>query len=153
MKDEEYMKAALREAEKASNMGEVPVGAVLVWQNRIIARGHNQVELLNDCTAHAEMIALTAAFQETGSKYLPEATLYVTVEPCLMCCGALHWSKLGRIVYGAPDEKNGYRKYMKIQEGGLIMQPFHPRTRLEGGVMAAECTELMKNFFKIRRTK
>jgi tRNA(adenine34) deaminase len=153
MTDEHYMKMALREAEKAYDIGEVPVGAVVVWNEKIIARGHNQVELLNDSTAHAEMIALTAAFSELGSKYLPEGTLYVTVEPCLMCCGALHWSKIGRIVYGAADDKNGYRKYVKenTEQGPGPMHVFHPKTQLTFGVLAGECAQLMKDFFKERR--
>jgi len=104
--DEFYMKLALQEAEKAYNIEEVPIGAIVVMQDKIIAKGYNQVELLNDCTAHAEILALTTAFQHLGSKYLPDATLYVTVEPCLMCSGALYWSKIGRIVFGAYDEKN-----------------------------------------------
>src|ERR1700744_5043977 len=110
MDDEYYMKQALKEAVRAYEEDEVPVGAIIVMNERIIAKGSNQVEKLTDSTAHAEIIALTAAFNFLGSKYLPEATLYVTVEPCLMCCGALYWSKLGRIVYGAEDEKNGYKK-------------------------------------------
>ena len=118
--DEQYMQAAIREAQKAFDADEVPVGAIVVMQDRIIAKGHNQVELLTDCTAHAEILALTSAFQFLGSKYLPEATLYVTVEPCLMCCGALYWSKIGRVVYGAFDEKNGYRKSTGTNN------PFHP---------------------------
>ena len=124
---------------------EVPVGAVVVWDNKIISRGHNQVERLNDSTAHAEMIALTAAFNSLGSKYLPDATLYVTVEPCLMCCGAMYWSKLGRIVYGTPDLKNGYRKVAGEN------WPFHPKTEMQEGVLAAECAQLMKDFFVKRR--
>src|SRR5690554_4398046 len=108
MTDEHFMKMAIVEAQKAFDNDEVPIGAVIVMDNRIIARGHNQVELLHDCTAHAEMIALTSAFNELGSKYLPQASLYVTVEPCLMCCGALYWSKIQRVVFGTPDIKNGY---------------------------------------------
>lgn len=149
MTDEHFMKMALREAQKAYDAGEVPVGAVVVWGEKVIGRGYNQVELLNDCTAHAEMIALTAAFGDTGSKYLPEGTLYVTVEPCLMCCGALHWSKIGRIVYGAPDEKNGYKKYISEKVPG--QHPFHPKTQLTHGVLADECAQLLKDFFKERR--
>jgi len=149
MTDEHFMKMALREAQKAYDAGEVPVGAVVVWGEKVIGRGYNQVELLNDCTAHAEMIALTAAFSETGSKYLPEGTLYVTVEPCLMCCGALHWSKIGRIVFGASDEKNGYKKYIAATIPG--QHPFHPKTQLTSGVLADECAQLMKDFFKERR--
>jgi len=149
MTDEHFMKMALREAQKAYDAGEVPVGAIVVWGEKVIGRGYNQVELLNDSTAHAEMIALTAAFSETGSKYLPEGTLYVTVEPCLMCCGALHWSKIGRIVFGAADEKNGYKKYISERLPG--QHPFHPKTQLSHGVLAEECAQLMKDFFKERR--
>lgn len=145
MTDEKYMKAALAEAQKAFDSGEVPVGAVVVMNDQVIGRGHNQVELLNDCTAHAEIIALTAAFNFLGSKYLPEATLYVTLEPCLMCSGALYWSKIGRIVYGAEDEKNGYRKTTGANN------PFHPKTTLTGGIMQEPCAQLMKDFFKARR--
>jgi len=145
------MNMALREAQKAYDIGEVPVGAVVVWQDKVIAKGHNQVELLNDCTAHAEMIALTAAFNELGSKYLPDGTLYVTVEPCLMCCGALHWSKIGRIVYGARDDKNGYRRYVKEDAAHQSMHVFHPKTQVSWGVLGAECAQLMKDFFKERR--
>ena len=123
----------------------MPVGAVVVIGNRIIARGYNQVEKLNDPTAHAEMIALTSAFHFLGSKYLPEATLYVTVEPCLMCAGALYWSKIGRIVYGASDPKNGY---LHITGG---TSPFHPRTELLTGVLQEDCAHLMKSFFKQKR--
>lgn len=150
MTDENYMKQALRSAQEAFDKGEVPVGAVVVLQNKIVARGYNQVEMLNDCTAHAEMIALTSAFNELGSKYLPEATLYVTVEPCLMCCGALHWSKIGRVVYGTSDPKNGYLKYMRT-EMEVPVQPFHPKTVLSSGILADDCAQLMKDFFKQRR--
>ncbi len=145
MTDEQYMKQALREAQKAFEEDEVPVGAVVVLNERIIARGYNQVEKLNDSTAHAEIIALTAAFNFLGSKYLPEATLYVTVEPCVMCSGALYWSKIGRVVYGASDEKNGYRHTTGSNS------PFHPKTIVESGVMAEECALLMKDFFKSKR--
>src|SRR5215213_8715416 len=109
--NEHYMKQALKEAQKAFDEGEVPIGAVIVMQDKIIARGYNQVEKLNDATAHAEIIALTSAFNYLGSKYLPEATIYITIEPCLMCAGALYWSKAGRIIWGADDEKNGYKKF------------------------------------------
>lgn len=143
--DAYFMKEALRQARLAFDKDEVPVGAVIVWDNKIIARGHNQVEMLNDSTAHAEMIAMTAAFNQIGSKYLPEATLYVTLEPCLMCCGAMYWSKLGRIVYGAQDEKNGYRKTTGSNN------PFHPKTEIVHGIMADECAQLMKDFFKRKR--
>ncbi|HPH84177.1 MAG TPA: nucleoside deaminase [Ferruginibacter sp.] len=143
--DEQYMQAAIREAQKAFDADEVPVGAIVVMQDRIIAKGHNQVELLTDCTAHAEILALTSAFQFLGSKYLPEATLYVTVEPCLMCCGALYWSKIGRIVYGAYDEKNGYRKSTGSNN------PFHPKTEVIGGILEDACSKLMKDFFQLKR--
>jgi tRNA(adenine34) deaminase len=143
--DEYYMRQALREAQLAYDAGEVPVGAVVVAGGKILARGHNQVERLNDCTAHAEMIALTAAFNGLGAKYLPDATLYVTVEPCLMCCGALYWSKIGRIVYGTADVKNGYRRVAGEQ------WPFHPKTQLSDGLLADECAQLMKDFFAARR--
>jgi tRNA(adenine34) deaminase len=140
--DEHYMKLALQEAEKAFNIEEVPLGAIVVMQDKIIAKGHNQVELLNDCTAHAEILALTTAFQHLGSKYLPDATLYVTVEPCLMCGGALYWSKIGRIVFGAYDEKNSYRKSTGTNN------PFHPKTEIVGGVLEDDCSSLMKTFFQ-----
>ena len=136
------MKLALQEAQKAFDSNEVPVGAIVVLQDKIIARAHNQVELLNDSTAHAEVLALTTAFNHLGSKYLPEATLYVTVEPCLMCSGALYWSKIGSVVFGAYDEKNSYRRSTGNNN------PFHPKTELIGGVLEAECAELMKTFFK-----
>ena len=145
MTDEQYMQQALREAKQAFEDEEVPVGAVVVMNGRVIARGYNQVEKLNDPTAHAEIIALTSAFNFLGSKYLPEATLYVTVEPCVMCSGALYWSKIGRVVYGASDEKNGYRHTCGSNS------PFHPKTIVEGGLLATECAQLMKDFFSARR--
>lgn len=145
MTDEEYMKQALKEAQRAYDEGEVPVGAVIVMNERIIARGYNQVEKLTDSTAHAEIIALTAAFNFLGSKYLPDATLYVTVQPCLMCSGALYWSKISRVVYGAEDEKNGYKRVAQQ------VSPFHPKTVVIGGVLQSECAQLMKDFFKERR--
>ncbi len=145
MTDEHYMRQALKEAQKAFDEGEVPVGAVIVMNERIIARGYNQVERLTDSTAHAEIIALTAAFNFLGSKYLPEAVLYVTIQPCLMCSGALYWSKIGRVVYGAEDEKNGYKKVAGAQS------PFHPKTIVSGGLFQDECARLMKDFFKARR--
>ncbi len=143
--DEYFMKQALRQAKLAAEAGEVPVGAVVVWDNKIIGRGYNQVELLQDTTAHAEMIAITAATNSIGAKYLQEATLYVTVEPCLMCAGAIYWAKVGKIVYGTPDPKNGYRKSTGSNN------PFHPKATLITGVMADECAELMKSFFAERR--
>lgn len=145
MSDEFYMMQAFRQAQIAFEDGEVPVGAVVVMNDQIIARGYNQTERLNDPTAHGEMIALTSAFNYLGSKYLPEATLYVTVEPCLMCAGALYWSKVARIVWGADDEKNGHKR---ITENNW---PFHPKTEVVKGVMKEECAQLMKDFFKSKR--
>ncbi|HMW65785.1 MAG TPA: nucleoside deaminase [Chitinophagaceae bacterium] len=145
MTDSYFMTQALKEARKAFEEDEIPVGAIVVVQEKIIARGHNMVERLNDPTAHAEIIALTSAFNALGSKYLPEATLYVTLEPCLMCAGAIYWSKLGRIVYGADDEKNGYKKTTTTN------WPFHPKTELVRGVLQDECAQLMKDFFLNKR--
>ncbi|MGB4770802.1 MAG: nucleoside deaminase [Chitinophagaceae bacterium] len=143
--DDYFMQQALKEAMIAFEEEEVPVGAVVVLNNRIIARGHNMVEKLNDPTAHAEMIALTSAFNFLGAKYLPDASLYVTVEPCLMCTGALYWSKISRIIWGAADEKNGHQRVTGNQF------PFHPKTQVTKGVMADECAELMKSFFRRKR--
>ena len=145
MTDEHFMKHAYREAIKAFDSGEVPVGAVIVMNGQIIARGHNQVEKLSDPTAHGEIIALTSAFSFLGSKYLPEATIYITVEPCLMCAGALYWSKISRIVWGADDEKNGHKRI--TQENW----PFHPKTEVNKGIMKEECAQLMKDFFSSKR--
>lgn len=139
------MKQALAQAQIAFEEDEVPVGAVVVMNNKIIARGYNQVEKLNDPTAHAEIIALTSAFNFLGSKYLPEGSLYVTVEPCVMCAGALYWSKIGKVVYGTPDEKNGYLRVAKENS------PFHPKTELVRGVLKDECANLMKSFFQSKR--
>ncbi len=141
MTDEHYMQLALKEAQKASDKEEVPVGAIVVLKDQVIAKAFNQVELLNDSTAHAEILALTTAYQFLGSKYLPDATLYVTVEPCLMCSGALYWSKIGRIVFGASDDKNSYRRCTGSNN------PFHPKTVITGGVLEEECSRLMKDFF------
>ena len=145
MTDEQYMQQALLEAQKAFDAGEVPVGAIIVMNNKVIARAHNQVELLNDSTAHAEILVLTTAFNFLSSKYLPDATLYITLEPCLMCSGALYWSKIGKIVYGADDEKNGYKNCCGNKN------PFPPKTELVGGILKKECAGLMKDFFKARR--
>lgn len=145
MTDEQYMRLALLEAQKALEKDEVPIGAIVVLKNQIIAKAHNQVELLNDSTAHAEILALTTAYQYLGSKYLPEATLYVTIEPCLMCSGALYWSKIGTIVFGAKDDKNGYRRVAGSNS------PFHPKTILKGGILENECSSLVKDFFKSKR--
>ena len=146
MNDEQYMRLALREAATAFEKEEVPIGAILVINDIIIARSHNQVELLNDSTAHAEILCLTAAYNSLGSKYINDATLYVTIEPCLMCSGALYWSKIGKVVFGAPDDKNSYRKYTGD------VNPFHPKTILVGGILKEECSVLMKEFFKKRRS-
>ena len=145
MTDEYFMMQALKEAKKAMEDDEIPIGAVVVINERVVARGHNMTEKLNDPTAHAEMIALTSAFNLLGSKYLPEATLYVTIEPCLMCSGAIYWSKLGKLVYGADDEKNGYKRITGAT------WPFHPRTELIRGVLKEDCAKLMKDFFKTKR--
>ena len=142
--DEYFMRQALKEAEEAFEKDEVPVGALVVINNKIISRAHNQVELLNDSTAHAEILALTSAFAHLGAKYLPEATLYVTLEPCLMCCGAMYWSKIGRIVYAASDDKNGYRKFTSAS-------PLHPKTEIVKGVLEQESVFLLKSFFKNKR--
>lgn len=145
MDDAFFMKQALIQAQRAFDEDEVPVGAVIVLNGKIIARGYNQVERLNDPTAHAEIISLTSAFNFLGSKYLPQASIYVTVEPCLMCAGALYWAKIGRIVYGASDEKNGY---LHITQHNW---PFHPKTELIKGVLSDECGGLMKSFFQSKR--
>jgi tRNA(adenine34) deaminase len=145
MTDEHFMRQALKEARLAEEKGEVPIGAVVVMNGQVIGRGHNQVEMLTDCTAHAEMIALTSAFNYLGAKYLMDATLYVTLEPCVMCAGALYWSKIGRIVYAAPDEKNGYRR---VTDG---KSPFHPKTKVETGLLGEESLQMVKEFFQKRR--
>lgn len=141
--DEYFMKEALKEAQKAFDAGEIPVGAVIVTGNKIIARAHNLSETLNDSTAHAEMQAITAAAEYLGSKYLNECTLYVTLEPCMMCAGALHWSQIGKIVFGASDDKKGYKKY----NPPLL----HPKTKIVSGIMENECANLMIDFFKNKR--
>jgi tRNA(adenine34) deaminase len=145
MTHEHYMTIALQEAKKAFDKDEVPVGAIVVINETIIAKAYNQVEMLHDATAHAEMLALTSAFEHIGSKYLPEATLYVTLEPCLMCAGAMYWSKIGQIVYGASDEKNGYQRACQDH-------PFHPKATVTKGILEFECANLMKEFFKLKRT-
>jgi len=155
MTDEYFMLQALKEAKKAFEEGEVPVGAVITMNGRIISRGHNQVERLKDPTAHAEIIALTSAFNLLGSKYLPEAAIFITVEPCLMCAGALYWSKINKVVFGAADIKNGYRKYVEpcpsLENIGIAPRPFHPKTIVTESVLAEECATLMKEFFKSKR--
>ena len=137
-----FMKRALQEAEAAFDKGEIPVGAVIVVENRIIARAHNLTEQLNDVTAHAEMQAITAAANYLGGKYLNKCTLYVTLEPCQMCAGALYWSQISKIVYGTKDEQRGC---------GAMGTKLHPKTNLEGGVLAEEASALLKRFFLERR--
>ena len=141
--DERFMNEALREAQAAAADGEIPIGAVVVWKGRIIGRGHNQTERLRDTTAHAEMIALTAATGAMGGKYLNDCTLYVTVEPFPMCAGALAWSQIGRIVYGAPDQRRGFSLFTP----SLL----HPRTEVSGGVRMEACAALMLDFFRSKR--
>ena len=143
MTDIDYMKQALMEAKKAFEKDEVPIGAVVVCKGRIIARAHNLTEMLNDVTAHAEMQAITSAANNIGGKYLNDCTLYVTVEPCPMCAGAIGWSQLGKLVYGAEDEKRGYHRYAP--------DVLHPKTEVVSGVCADEATALMKEFFKSKR--
>ena len=138
-----YMKQALQVAKRAFEKGEVPVGAVVVCQDRIIARSHNLTETLNDVTAHAEMQAITAAANYLGGKYLVNCTLYVTVEPCVMCAGAITWAQMGRLVFGATDDKRGFQRYAP--------NALHPKTSVLQGVLEEECAALMRDFFKRRR--
>ena len=139
-----YMKQALEEAKIAFNEDEIPIGAVIECQGRIIARAHNLTERLNDVTAHAEMQAITAAAGYLGGKYLTECTLYVTVEPCVMCAGALGWAQIKRIVYGSSDEKRGFQRFAP--------NALHPKTQVVGGILEKECTQLMQEFFRKKRT-
>lgn len=141
--DERYMREALREANRAAGEDEVPIGAVIVCKGRIIGKGYNMTERLNDPTAHAEMIAITAATEAMGGKYLNECTLYVTVEPCPMCAGALAWSQIGRVVYGAADPKRGFSMFSPSL--------MHPKTEVVSGVLADECGDLVKGFFRNKR--
>ena len=141
--DEKYMRMALEEARKAMERDEVPIGAIIVCRGRVVGRGYNLTETLTDVTAHAEMQAITAASETLGGKYLTDCTLYVTVEPCLMCAGALGWSQITRVVYGANDDKRGYHTYCQ--------SPFHKRTEVTGGILADECAALMRDFFKNKR--
>ena len=142
--DIHFMKQAILEANKASEKREIPVGAVVVCENQIIARAHNQTQLLNDVTAHAEMLAITAAADHLGNKYLHDCTLYVTLEPCPMCAGAAGWAQFGKIVYGANDDKNGFMIYGK--------RMLHPKTKVEFGISHQECAELMTSFFEKKRS-
>lgn len=142
-KDEQFMRKALAEAEQAAHEGEIPIGAVIVCRGKVLARTHNLTETLHDVTAHAEMQAITAAANALGGKYLNDCTLYVTVEPCPMCAGALGWSQISRVVYGAPDEKRGYRK--------IAPTALHPRTEVLAGICEEECRQLMQDFFKAKR--
>jgi tRNA(adenine34) deaminase len=165
-RDEKFMRAALKEAQAALEKGEVPIGAVIVCGGSgsgagggsgsgagstggtIIARGHNMVETLVDATAHAEMQAITAASAELGGKYLTDCTLYVTVEPCVMCAGAMAWAQVGRLVYGAADPKRGYSNYVRGDGGGGGKSLLHPKTEVTAGVLAEECAELVTDFFR-----
>ena len=141
--DQQYMAKALAEAEEAAKVGEIPIGAIVVCKGRIVSRAHNLTETLNDVTAHAEMQAITAAANTLGGKYLTECTLYVTVEPCVMCAGAIGWAQIPRIVFGAYDEKRGYRRYAPLA--------MHPKAEVVGGVLEEECARLMTDFFKNKR--
>ena len=143
MTDENYMKMALIEAQAAYDKGEIPVGAVVVWNGRIIARAHNLTETLHDVTAHAEMQAITAAANIMGGKYLKDCTLYVTLEPCIMCAGALGWSQISRVVYGASDPKRGYSTFSP--------NALHPKTQVTTGILADQALQLMQSFFAQRR--
>lgn len=141
--DERFMQMAIKEAEAALAQGEIPIGAVIVSHGRIIARAHNQTETLHDVTAHAEMLAITAAADALGGKYLPNCTIYVTVEPCVMCAGALGWAQIGRIVYGVGEEKRGYQRFAP--------HALHPKATVTTGILENECKALMVDFFKQRR--
>lgn len=142
-KDEQFMRKALYEAQRAAEEGEIPIGAVIVCNDRIISRAHNLTEKLHDVTAHAEMQAITAAADLLGGKYLSDCTLYVTVEPCVMCAGAIGWAQIGRIVYGASDEKRGYQLYAP--------RALHPKAVVTRGVLEAKCRQMMQDFFKQKR--
>jgi tRNA(adenine34) deaminase len=142
--DEYFMREALKEAVAGYEEDEVPVGAIVVIRNKIIAKAHNSTELLHDVTAHAEILAITSASNHLGSKYLNKCTLYVTLEPCLMCAGALFWSQIGKVVYGAHDEKRGYSLFAKHNA-------LHPKTKVTAGIMKDECSEILSNFFKKKR--
>lgn len=141
--DDHFMRQALIEAQKAFQLGEVPIGAVVVLENSVIGRGYNQTEQLKDATAHAEMIALTAAFDHIGNKIIPQAKLYVSIEPCMMCSGALYWSRIQTIIYGAADEKSGFLTQYD--------HPFFKKKEIVGGILEKECSQLMKDFFISKR--
>lgn len=143
LSDEHFMKMALKEAEKAFEQDEVPIGAVIVCKNQIIAKAHNQTQLLKDVTAHAEIIAITSAEQYLNQKYLKDCTLYVTLEPCVMCAGALYWSQISKVVFATPDDKRGFMRYGK--------ELLHPTTKLEYGIMLEESSLMLSNFFKTKR--
>lgn len=143
LEEEHFMRIALQEAQKAFDAEEVPIGAIVVCNGRIVGRGHNLTEQLNDVTAHAEMQAFTAASQTLGGKYLKDCTLYVTIEPCVMCAGASYWTQIGKLVYGAPEVKRGF-----TTKGNNIL---HPKTVLKGGILAGECADLIRKFFENRR--
>jgi tRNA(adenine34) deaminase len=147
--DEYFMQQAYQQALLAQDENEIPVGAIVVSDKKIIAKAYNQTEKLNDVTAHAEMLALTSAFNYFGAKYLPDCTIYITLEPCTMCAGALYWSQIGRVVFGATDEKRGYRLHEQDNTPTLL----HPKTKLTVGVLANECGDLVSNFFKNLRRK
>ncbi len=146
--DEYFMSLALGEARMAAEEGEIPIGAVVVGGGRVLGRGHNQTERLNDVTAHAEMLAISAAAQTLGGKYLSGCTLYVTVEPCPMCAGAIGWSQLSRIVIGAPDPKRGYSTILRPGSS-----PFHPRAQVSSGILEDECRTIIQDFFREKRSK
>lgn len=141
--DEHYMRQALQEAQKSAALDEIPVGAIVVCQQQIIARTHNLTEQLNDVTAHAEVLAITAASRYLGNKYLKDCTLYITLEPCVMCAGALAWAQLGKIVIGASDSKRGFRQ--------IAPQALHPKTTVVQGILEAECRQIMQDFFRKKR--
>ena len=140
-----FMKQAFRQAQLAFEQNEVPVGAVIVCNQQVISKAHNQTELLNDVTAHAEILALTSAMDALGSKYLNDCTLYITLEPCVMCAGAIYWSQIDRLVYAASDEKHGFMRFGK--------ELIHPKTKVEFGLMYEECSQIMQEFFQLRRSK
>ena len=151
---EYFMQLALKEALRAKEQNEVPIGALLVINDQIICKAYNQVELMNDSTAHAEIIALTSAYHSLGSKYLPDASLYVTLEPCIMCAGAIFWGKIGTLVYGAADAKKGYSNFVlknKSDEMNMEFPILHPKTKVINGICQGECSKIIQDFFKSKR--